>query len=79
MAVQNLWHPISEKPEKECLIVESKMYYMQAICPGRPLRIINPFQYNSNIDWNKHIKNTGYTEWCYADEWLERNSTSPTE
>ena len=71
MAVQNIWHPISEKPEKEGLIVESEMYYLQAICPGRPMRIVTPLQYNSNIDWNEHIRNTKNTEWCYADDWLD--------
>ena len=74
----DIWHPVSEKPEKDGWIVEAWVIDKPLVFPQKS-RIISPEKYRVQEDWESRVKEKGIQEWAYYEEWLERNQSVYTE
>lgn len=59
---KKIWHSHSEKPEKNGWIVEF-------LNIGGILGRMQLFQYNSQIDWEKHCEECRVAQWAYEEKW----------
>ena len=70
MNKKTIWHPVSEKPEKQGWIIEGKIDKI-----SRKIFVIQAFKYSLETDWEGHVKQDGVEEWAYQEEWFEETQS----